>query len=69
LSNSYAIELGVAEQADGADEAGASDVTDFEDDLEEVPEPVFDRAQVVGIPLTEVEPASHPTRGCGAWCR
>ena len=28
------------------------EVTDFEDELEEVPEPVFDRAHVVGVPLT-----------------
>ena len=28
------------------------DVTDFEDELEEVPEPVFQRAHVVGVPLT-----------------
>ena len=28
------------------------DVTDFEDALEEVPEPVFQRAHVVGVPLT-----------------
>ncbi len=28
------------------------DATDFEDELEEVPGPVFDRTQVVGIPLT-----------------
>ena len=28
------------------------DVTDFEDELEEVPEPVFQRAYVVGVPLT-----------------
>jgi len=27
------------------------DVTDFEDDLEEVPRPVFQRAYVVGVPL------------------
>ena len=31
------------------------DVTDFEDALEEVAEPVFQRAHVVGVPLTEVE--------------
>lgn len=28
------------------------EVTDFEDELEEVPGPVFDRAHVVGVPLT-----------------
>ena len=28
------------------------DVTNFEDELEEVPEPVFQRAHVVGVPLT-----------------
>ena len=28
------------------------DVTDFEDELEEVPGPVFHRAHVVGVPLT-----------------
>ena len=28
------------------------DVTDFEDELAEVPEPVFQRAYVVGVPLT-----------------
>jgi len=28
------------------------DVTDFEDDLEEVPRPVFQRAYVVGVPLS-----------------
>ena len=28
------------------------DVTDFEDELDEVPEPVFQRAHVVGVPLT-----------------
>lgn len=31
------------------------DVTDFEEDLEEVTEPVFQRAHVVGVPLTEEE--------------
>lgn len=31
------------------------DLTDFEDDLEEMPGPVFDRTQVVGIPLTGAE--------------
>lgn len=31
------------------------DVTDFEDELEEVPGPVFHRARVVGIPLTREE--------------
>ena len=31
------------------------DVTDFEDELEEVPGPVFQRAHVVGVPLTGVE--------------
>ena len=31
------------------------DVTDFEDELEEVAEPVFRRAHVVGLPLTEAE--------------
>jgi predicted DNA binding CopG/RHH family protein len=31
------------------------DVTDFEEDLEEVTEPVFQRRRVVGIPLTEDE--------------
>ena len=31
------------------------DLTDFEDELEEVAEPVFRRAHVVGIPLTEAE--------------
>ena len=31
------------------------DVTDFEEELEEVTEPVFQRAHVVGIPLTEEE--------------
>ena len=28
------------------------DVTDFEDELEEVPGPVFQRVHVVGVPLT-----------------
>jgi hypothetical protein len=28
------------------------DVTDFEEELEEVPAPVFQRAYVVGVPLT-----------------
>ena len=28
------------------------DVTDFEDGLEEVPRPVFQRAHVVGVPLS-----------------
>ena len=28
------------------------DVTDFEEELEEVPGPVFQRAHVVGVPLT-----------------
>lgn len=28
------------------------DVTDFEDELEELPGPVFQRAHVVGVPLT-----------------
>ena len=28
------------------------DVTDFEDDLEEVPRPAFQRAHVVGVPLS-----------------
>ncbi len=28
------------------------DLTDFEDELEEVPGPVFERAHVVGVPLT-----------------
>ena len=31
------------------------DVTDFEDELEEVSEPVFQRAHVVAVPLTEAE--------------
>jgi actin-like ATPase involved in cell morphogenesis len=31
------------------------DVTDFESELEEVSEPVFQRAHVVGVPLTEAE--------------
>ena len=31
------------------------DVTDFEDELEEVAEPVFQRAHIVGVPLTEGE--------------
>ena len=31
------------------------DVTDFEEDLEEVTEPAFQRAHVVGVPLTEEE--------------
>ena len=31
------------------------DVTDFEDDLEEVPRPVFQRAYVVGVPLSRDE--------------
>ena len=31
------------------------DVTDFEDELEEVREPVFQRAHVVGVPLTRDE--------------
>jgi hypothetical protein len=30
-------------------------LTDFEDELEEVSEPVFRRAHVVGVPLTEDE--------------
>ena len=28
------------------------DLTDFEDELEEVPDPVFQRTHVVGVPLT-----------------
>lgn len=31
------------------------DVTDFENELEEVSEPVFQRAHVIGVPLTEDE--------------
>ena len=31
------------------------DLTDFENELEEVPGPVFRRAHVVGVPLTEDE--------------
>jgi hypothetical protein len=31
------------------------DVTDFENELEEVSEPVFQRTHVVGVPLTEDE--------------
>jgi predicted DNA binding CopG/RHH family protein len=31
------------------------DVTDFENELEEVSEPVFQRAHVVGVPLSEDE--------------
>jgi hypothetical protein len=31
------------------------DLTDFEDELEEVPGPVFQRAHVVGVPLTREE--------------
>ena len=31
------------------------DVTDFEDELEEVPGPVFQRDHVVGVPLTRDE--------------
>ncbi len=31
------------------------DVTDFEDELEEVAQPVFQRAHVVGVPLTQAE--------------
>ena len=31
------------------------DVTDFEDELEEVGEPAFQRAHVVGVPLTDAE--------------
>lgn len=31
------------------------EITDFEDELEEVPGPVFERAHVVGIPLTRDE--------------
>ena len=31
------------------------DVTEFEDELEEAPGPVFERAHVVGVPLTGVE--------------
>jgi hypothetical protein len=31
------------------------DVTDFEDELEEVPGPVFRQAHVVGVPLTRDE--------------
>lgn len=31
------------------------DLTDFEDDLEEVPGHAFDRAHIVGVPLTENE--------------
>ena len=30
-------------------------MTDFEDELEEVAEPVFRRSHVVGVPLTEAE--------------
>jgi len=28
------------------------DLTDFEDELEEVPGPVFQRAHIIGVPLT-----------------
>jgi hypothetical protein len=31
------------------------DVTDFEDELEEISEPVFHRAHLVGVSLTEAE--------------
>ena len=31
------------------------DITDFEEDLEEVSEPVFQRPHVVRVPLTEAE--------------
>ena len=31
------------------------DVTDFEEELEEVREPVFQRAHIIGVPLTEDE--------------
>jgi hypothetical protein len=31
------------------------DVTDFEDELEKVAEPVFHRAHIVGVSLTEAE--------------
>jgi hypothetical protein len=31
------------------------DVIDFEDELEEVGQPVFQRAHVVGVPLTQAE--------------
>ena len=31
------------------------DLTDFENELEEIPGPVFRRAHVVGVPLTEDE--------------
>ena len=31
------------------------DVTDFEDELEEVAEPIFQRAHVVGVALTQAE--------------
>ena len=31
------------------------DVTNFENELEEVSEPVFERAHVVGVPLTDDE--------------
>ena len=31
------------------------DVTDFEDELEEVAEPMFQRAHVVGVALTQAE--------------
>lgn len=31
------------------------DITDFEDELEEAAEPVFQRKHVVGVPLTEAE--------------
>ena len=33
----------------------AHDLTDFEDELEEVAEPVFQRAHVVGVALTQAE--------------
>ena len=31
------------------------DVTNFEDELEEVPGPMFQRAHIVGVPLTQDE--------------
>ncbi len=42
------------------------DVTDFEEELEEVPQPVFQRAHVVGVPLSGDE---HQAVRDAAACR
>jgi hypothetical protein len=42
------------------------DLTDFEDELEEVPDHVFQRAHVVGVPLSKAE--HHAIRDAAASC-